>query len=99
MHELSIAQAVVSTVVDATAARRVLAVELRIGPMAGVVPDSLRFCWDIVTADTPLAGSRLEVTRVEDGDPRRLEVGSVEIADDDTADDDTADVEPVEAAP
>lgn len=83
MHELSIARAVVSTVVDATAGRRVLRVELRLGPHAGVIPGSLTFCWDIVTADTPLEGSVLEFTHVEgpDVDPRLLQVGTVEFCD------------------
>jgi Hydrogenase/urease nickel incorporation, metallochaperone, hypA len=85
VHELSIARAVVSTVVDATGGRRVYRVELRLGPHAGVIPGSLTFCWDIVTADTPLEGSVLEFTHVEgpDVDPRLLQVGTVEVADDD----------------
>lgn len=64
MHELSIARSVVSTVREALGDRRVLAVTLRIGPFAGVVPQALVFGWDIVTHDTPLAGSRLDVERV-----------------------------------
>lgn len=64
MHELSIAQSVVSTVRAALGERRVLAVTLRVGPLAGVVPDALRFGWDVVTHGTPLEGSRLDVERV-----------------------------------
>ena len=64
MHELSIAQSVVSTVRDALGERRVLAVTLRVGPLAGVVPEALAFGWDVVTHGTPLAGSRLVVERV-----------------------------------
>ncbi|MBI4939812.1 MAG: hydrogenase maturation nickel metallochaperone HypA [Actinobacteria bacterium] len=64
MHELSIAQSVVSTVQAAVGGRGVLAVTLRIGPLAGVVPDALTFGWDVVTAGTPLEGARLDVERV-----------------------------------
>jgi Zn finger protein HypA/HybF involved in hydrogenase expression len=84
MHELSIAKAVVSTVVGATAGRRVHRVELRLGPHAGVTPGSLTVCWDMATAGTPLEGSVLEFTHVHgpDVDPGLL-VGTVEVADDD----------------
>ena len=64
MHELSIAQSVVSTVRAALGERRVLAVTLRVGPLAGVVPEALAFGWDVVTNGTSLAGSRLDVERV-----------------------------------
>lgn len=64
MHELSIAQSVVSTVRAAVGGRRVIAVTLRIGPLAGVVPDALMFGWDVVTSGTPLEGARLDVERV-----------------------------------
>ena len=64
MHELSIAQSVVSTVRGALGERRVLAVTLRVGPLAGVQPEALAFGWDVVTHGTSLAGSRLVVERV-----------------------------------
>ncbi len=87
MHELSIARAVVTTVVDATtrqrlAGARVNRVQVRLGPHCGVVAESLQFCWDIVTDATPLAGA-VQVDRVSgpDVDPRLLEVGEVELDD------------------
>lgn len=64
MHELSIATSIVESVTESAAAypgARVLEVRLRVGVLASVVEDSLRFCWTIVTEDTPLAGSRLIV--------------------------------------
>lgn len=64
MHELSIAQSVVSTVRDALPGRSVVAVTLRVGPLAGVVPEALAFGWDVVTRGTELEGSRLDVERV-----------------------------------
>lgn len=64
MHELSIAQAVVSTVRDHVGTARVTQVSLRVGVLAGVVPDSLHFCWELATADTPLAGAELVIERV-----------------------------------
>jgi hydrogenase nickel incorporation protein HypA/HybF len=39
-------------------------VNLRIGKFAAVVPSSLKFCFDIVAKDTPLAGSELHIEEV-----------------------------------
>lgn len=36
-------------------------VRLRVGALAAVVEDSLQFCYEIATEDTPLAGSKLVV--------------------------------------
>jgi hydrogenase nickel incorporation protein HypA/HybF len=71
MHELSIVASVVDTVTeslealpDASKGARVLEVRLRIGALAGVVVDSLEFCWEIATEGTALEGSRLVVKTV-----------------------------------
>ena len=66
MHELSIAHAVVSTVVDAlpTPDTRVLQVRLRIGELSGIVPQALEFAYDVAADGTPLAGSRVVVVEV-----------------------------------
>jgi hydrogenase nickel incorporation protein HypB len=65
MHELSIAHAVVRTVVDALPdpAARITAVRLRIGELSGVVPQALGFAFEVATAGTPLAGAALVVDR------------------------------------
>lgn len=66
MHELSVAHAVVSTVVAAlpTPTTRVLEVHVRVGGLSGVVPEALGFSYDVATQGTPLAGSALVVERV-----------------------------------
>lgn len=65
MHELSIAENLVSAAVAALRGegldRAVAEVRLRLGWLAGVEKDALLFCYDVVTADTPLAGSRLVI--------------------------------------
>ncbi len=64
MHELSIATSIVDIVAESAAAypgARVREVRLRVGVLAAVVEDSLQFCWEVVTEDTVLAGSRLVV--------------------------------------
>ncbi|WP_037906922.1 hydrogenase maturation nickel metallochaperone HypA/HybF [Actinacidiphila yeochonensis] len=67
MHEMSIALAVVGQVEDAArAAGRtgVDTVTLRVGELAGVVPDSLHFCFDLACEGTLAAGARLVTERV-----------------------------------
>lgn len=64
MHELSITRSVVRAVAEATGARPVTVVRMRIGDLSGVVPDALRFAWDVAVLDTPLDGSVLEVKTV-----------------------------------
>lgn len=67
MHELSIAHSLVETVEDALgdqADLRVTVVNLQLGVLSGVEEDSLRFCFDIATADTRLAGARLDIEHI-----------------------------------
>ena len=61
MHELSITQSLVDAVLNRTGERPVTAVNLMIGPLSGVLADAVRFCFDVATAGTPLAGARLQI--------------------------------------
>lgn len=61
MHELAIAESVVSTVLERTEGRAVSVVRLRVGQLAGVVPDALSFCFELAAAATPLEGATLEI--------------------------------------
>ena len=61
MHELSIAQSLIDAVLDKTGGQAVTGVNLRIGPLSGVLPDALRFCFDVASAGTTLAGARLRI--------------------------------------
>lgn len=67
MHELSLANRLVAVAEEAAreaGARRVTAVLLKVGELSGVAVEALRFAYDIATADTLLAGSRLETRSV-----------------------------------
>ncbi len=61
MHELSIAQSIVDTVTERAAGRRIVEVRLRVGRLSGVVPDALRFSFDLVAAGTPAEGAALRI--------------------------------------
>jgi hydrogenase nickel incorporation protein HypA/HybF len=67
MHELSIATAVIDEVskqVAGAGGGRVLSITLRIGRLSCVQEGSLRFCFDLASADTELSGARLEIIDV-----------------------------------
>jgi hydrogenase nickel incorporation protein HypA/HybF len=61
MHELSIANSVVELCAERAMGARVLRVTLEIGHLAAVMPDALRFCFDVCTKDTALEGAALEI--------------------------------------
>ena len=62
MHELAITQSLVDAIVEQLGSARVTAVNVRIGKVSGVVPDAVRFCFDLVAEGTPVEGARLEIT-------------------------------------
>ncbi len=67
MHELSIATAVVEQAERTSRAyggAAVTAVRVRVGELSGVVPDALRFSFDVARADTAAAGALLVVDEV-----------------------------------
>ena len=61
MHELSITRNVVAIVSERAEGQRVTRVRLEIGRLTAVMPDSIRFCFDICAQGTPLAGAELEI--------------------------------------
>ncbi|WP_412538186.1 hydrogenase maturation nickel metallochaperone HypA [Longispora sp. K20-0274] len=64
MHELAITESVVASVRDRLGDARVVAVVLEVGRLSGVVPDAVRFCFDLCTEGTPLQGARLDIVDV-----------------------------------
>ncbi len=65
MHELSISQAIVDTAVRHAGGRKVSRVDVRLGALRQVVPDSLRFYFEIVGRDTVCDGSDLELELID----------------------------------
>ena len=61
MHELAITESVVAAVTERLPEAKVTLVRLEIGALTGVVADSVRFCFDLVTEGTNLAGASLEI--------------------------------------
>ncbi len=64
MHELAITQSVVAAIRERLGDAPIRVVTLEVGQLSGVVPDSVRFCFDLCTEGTPLAGARLDVLEI-----------------------------------
>jgi hydrogenase nickel incorporation protein HypA/HybF len=61
MHELAITQSIVDAVAERFGERRISGVRLEIGRLSGVLPDAVRFCFDLVAEGTAVAGARLDI--------------------------------------
>lgn len=64
MHELSITRNVVAIVSERAAGQRVTRVRLEIGRLSAIMPDAIRFCFDICAENTPAAGAQLEIDEI-----------------------------------
>lgn len=65
MHEFSLSSAVVDTAVRHAAGRRVSVVNLRVGRLRQVIPDTLEFYFEFVARDSVCEGARLEQEVIE----------------------------------
>lgn len=67
MHEVGLIQEAIRMAVEqavSAGASRVHRVRLRVGAMSGVVPEALRFAFDVVCRGTPAEGAVLEIESV-----------------------------------
>jgi hydrogenase nickel incorporation protein HypA/HybF len=81
VHELSIANSVVEVCAERAMGARVLRVTLEIGRLSAVLPDAIRFCFDVCAKDTVVEGAALEIVETP-GRARCLDCGSnVEMTD------------------
>lgn len=60
MHELAITQSVVDMIGERIE-DKVTGVRLEIGPLSGVLPDAVRFCFDLACTGTRLEGAWLDI--------------------------------------
>ncbi len=61
MHELGITRNIVSIVAERAGTTPVRRVRLEIGKLSAIMPDAIRFCFDIVAKGTVLEGAELEI--------------------------------------
>ena len=68
MHEMGVAMQIVeiatASIPANMAGSRIEKVNLKVGKLSAIVPDSLKFCFEAVSRDTPLEGARLQITEI-----------------------------------
>ncbi len=67
MHEMSIAESIITIVADemkAHSCTKLIKVQVRYGALSQVVADSLQFCFEAIIKDSPYAGAILELEEV-----------------------------------
>ena len=64
MHELGITQNIVAIVSEHARDRKVKRVLLEIGKLSAILPDAVRFCFDICSQGTVLEGGLLEIREI-----------------------------------
>ena len=65
VHELAITQSIVESVAERLPDAQVTCVRLVVGQLSGASVDAIRFCFDLVTQGTNLAGAGLVVEEPE----------------------------------
>jgi hydrogenase nickel incorporation protein HypA/HybF len=65
MHELSIANRVVEMCAECAGDARVIRVRLEIGRLSAVLPDAVRFCFDVCARNTVVEGAELEIVETQ----------------------------------
>jgi hydrogenase nickel incorporation protein HypA/HybF len=64
LHELAISEAIVSQICEHVGTTKVSRVTLEIGRLSAVVPDAVRFCFDVAAQGTPVEGAALEIIEI-----------------------------------
>lgn len=64
MHELGITRSVVAICAENSGGEVVKRVTLEIGKLSAILPDAVRFCFDIVAKGTVVEGATLEIIEI-----------------------------------
>ena len=86
MHEMGIASSVLEAVEAEAALRkacRIASIGLRIGDLAAVDEDSLRFCFEVLTKDTDFEQTAIKIERTPGPE---LDLAYLEVEEDDGTD-------------
>ena len=64
MHELGITRNIVSILSEKAQGEQVAQVTLQIGKLSAVLPEAIRFCFDIISQGTVVEGAELEIIEI-----------------------------------
>ena len=79
MHEMAVTQEIVEILRERAGARKVRRVVIEIGKLSAVLPDAVRFCFDLCTEGTPAEGATLEIVEPPGRARCRACAGEVEL--------------------
>ena len=79
MHELGITQEIIALVSEHSRGRKVTCVVLEIGKLSAILPDAVRFCFDLCSEGTAAEGARLEIIEIPGRARCRACAGEVEL--------------------
>jgi hydrogenase nickel incorporation protein HypA/HybF len=64
MHEMALAEGILGVVLDAAHGQPVRRVRVRVGALQRVLPESLRFCFELAAQETAAAGAAVDIDEV-----------------------------------
>ena len=64
MHELGITRIIVAIVTEHAHGARVKRVSIEVGRLSAILPDAIRFCFDVCSRDTLLEGAELTIHEI-----------------------------------
>jgi hydrogenase nickel incorporation protein HypA/HybF len=65
MHEMAVVAGVLDSIAERSEGRRVVRVVLEIGRMTAVLPDAVRFCFDVAARGTEAEGAALDIVEID----------------------------------
>ena len=65
MHELGITRNIVAIVSEHAGENQVKRVLLEIGKLSAIMPDAIRFCFEVCSKGTPLENAELQINEVQ----------------------------------
>ncbi len=74
MHEMSITQGIIEICEQYAGGHRVIALDVEIGELSGVVPEAIEFCFEACSQGTLVEGARLRIIPIP-GQGRCLDCG------------------------
>lgn len=64
MHELSITRNIIAIVSEHAAGQQIMRVRLQVGKLSAIMPEAIRFCFDLCAAGTAAEGAKLEIDEI-----------------------------------
>jgi len=64
MHEMSITQEIIDICLKHAGGKKVRSLDVEIGELSSIVPESIEFCFEACSRDTDLEGARLNIIKI-----------------------------------